>query len=75
MSEQFGRMLAIIGGALAVCGLIILLLSRLVNLNDLPGTIKIESGNFRLVVPVAASILLSITLTIILNVIIRLFRR
>ena len=75
MTEQFGRLLVILGVALAVCGLIIMLLSRFVNLSDLPGTIKIENGNFRLVFPIAASIVLSIILTIILNVIIRLFRR
>ena len=75
MSEQFGRMLVIIGGVLAVCGLIIMLLNRFVNLNNLPGTLKIESGNFKLVFPIATSIMLSIILTIILNVIVRLFRR
>ena len=75
MSEQFGRMLLIIGGVLAVCGLIIMLLSRFFDLNNLPGTLKLESGNFRLVFPIAASIVLSIILTVILNVIIRLFRR
>lgn len=74
MSEQFGRMLVIIGGVLAVCGLLIMLLSRFVDLNNLPGTIKIEGGNFTLVFPLAASILLSIILTIILNVVVRLFR-
>jgi len=75
MSEQFGRLLVILGVVLALSGLVIILLGRLVNLNDLPGTIKIESGNFRLVFPIAASIVLSIILTIILNVIVRLFRR
>jgi len=74
MSEQFGRVLVIIGGVLAVCGLVIMLLSRLVDLNNLPGTVKVESGNFRLVFPIAASIALSIVLTIILNVIVRLLR-
>jgi hypothetical protein len=75
LSEQFGRILIIIGGVLAVSGLVIILLGRLVNLNDLPGTIKIENGNFRLVIPIAASIVLSLILTIILNVIARLLRR
>jgi hypothetical protein len=75
MSEQFGRILVIIGGVLVVSGLVIMLLSRFVDLNHLPGTLKVESGNFRLVFPIAASIVLSIILTIILNVIVRLFRR
>ena len=75
MSEQFGRMLVIIGGVLVVCGLAIMLLSRYVDLNHLPGTIRVGSGNFRMVFPLGASITLSIILTIILNVIMRLFRR
>ena len=75
MSEQFGKMLVIIGGVLALSGLVIMLLSRFVDLNHLPGTIRVGSGNFRLVFPLAASIVLSIILTIILNIIVRLFRR
>jgi hypothetical protein len=75
MSEQFGRLLVILGVVLALSGLVIILVGRLINLNELPGTIKIESGNFRLVFPLGASILISIILTIILNVIVRLFRR
>ncbi len=74
MSEQFGKFLLIIGGVIALCGALILLFGRLVNLNDLPGTIRIERGNFRLVFPIAASIVLSLILTIILNVVARLFR-
>jgi hypothetical protein len=75
MSEQIGRVLVIFGGVLVVVGLIILLLSRFIDLNNLPGTLRIESGNFRLVFPIAASIVLSIILTVVLNVIIRLFNR
>jgi len=75
MSEQLGRLLVIIGGVLVAAGLVIMLLSRFIDLNNLPGTIRVGSGNFRLVIPIAASITLSIILTIILNVIVRLFRR
>jgi hypothetical protein len=75
MSEQFGRLLVILGVVLAACGLLIMLFSRFVDLNHLPGTLKIESGNFRLIFPIAASIVLSIILTAILNIVIRFINR
>jgi hypothetical protein len=75
MPEQFGKILVIVGGVLVVSGLLFMLISRLVNLNDLPGTIKIEGGSFKLVIPILASILLSIILTVVLNIVIRLINR
>lgn len=75
MSEQFGRLLVIIGGVLVVIGFVFILISRFINLNELPGTIKIESGSFRLFIPILASIVLSIILTVILNIVVRLINR
>ena len=75
MSEQFGRMLVILGGVLLVSGVLVLLLSRMGNINDLPGTITFNVGNGRMSIPVLPSIILSIILTIILNIVVRLFNR
>ena len=75
MSEQFGKLLVIIGSVLAVSGLIFMLVSRFFNLDELPGTIKIESGSFRLFIPILASIFLSVILTVIMNIVIRLINR
>jgi len=75
MAEQFGRILVIIGIALVASGLVFLLVTRLVNLADLPGTLKIETENFQLVIPLFASIVLSVILTIILNIVIRMINR
>ncbi len=74
MTDQLGKLLIILGGVLAASGALILLLGRFIDLTRLPGTLKVESGNFRLEVPVLASILLSIFLTVILNILARLFR-
>ena len=75
VTETLGRMLVIIGGLLLVSGLLILFFGRFVNLDELPGTIRIESGNFKLVVPILGSILVSIVLTVVLNLIVRLINR
>jgi len=75
MSAQIGKILVIIGSVLLISGLLFILFSRLINWEELPGTIRIESGSFRLFIPILASILLSIFLTFILNIVIRLINR
>lgn len=63
------------GGVLLVSGVLVLLLSRLGDINDLPGTINIQVGNGRVSIPILTSIVLSIVLTIILNIVVRLYNR
>jgi hypothetical protein len=66
----------IAGIALFGVGGLIFLLSRLgINLFQLPGDIRWESGNMTCVVPLVSSILLSILLTLILNLVIRYLNR
>jgi len=61
-----GLILAGIGGLLSV-------LSRLgLPLGRLPGDFRFQSGSFTCLIPVASSILLSVLLTLILNLIARL---
>lgn len=73
--DQLGKILLITGAAIVVLGLLFLLLARFSFLGRLPGDINFSSGNFTCVVPVVSMILLSILLTVIANVIIRLFNR
>lgn len=75
MSEQFGRLLVFMGGLLLVSGVLFILLSRIGNINELPGTINLEVGNGRLSIPILPSIVLSILLTVILNIVLRIFNR
>lgn len=71
--EAIGRWLVIGGIGLAVLGGIIWLAARLFpNLDQFPGTIRIQGAGFTCVFPLLASIILSILLTILLNVIARL---
>jgi Protein of unknown function (DUF2905) len=69
---DLGRMLLVLGLVLAAAGALLLLAGQLPGLGRLPGDVSLERGNFRLYVPLGTSILLSVLLTLILNL---LFRR
>ena len=73
--DQIGRLLVIMGVVILVLGLLFLALGRGSFFGRLPGDINISSGNFTCVAPVVSMLLLSLLLTIILNVVIRLFNR
>jgi hypothetical protein len=64
-----------VGKILIVSGVVILAIGILVQvglpLGRLPGDIKIQNGNFTLYAPLATGLLLSIVLTIVLNLVIR----
>jgi hypothetical protein len=78
--ESLGRWLLVVGLGLAALGGLLWLLSKVPFLNklgDLPGDIRYESedGRFSCFIPLVSSLLISLVLTILLNVIIRLLRR
>lgn len=63
---QFGRVLIGIGLALAVLGGLMLLGEKL-GLGRLPGDLVYRRKNFSIYVPIATSILLSLILTVLVN--------
>jgi hypothetical protein len=70
--EPIARILIIAGISLLLIGGLIYLLPRLgINLFQLPGDIRLQSGNVTCLIPLVSSIVLSIVLTLILNVVIR----
>jgi hypothetical protein len=72
----FGRLLIVIGLAIAFIGLLILLATRYIPwLGDLPGDFYFESENAKIYIPLTTMILVSILATILLNILIRIFRR
>lgn len=72
MSPEIGRFLIYAGLVLLGLGLIIVLFgSKLSWLGNLPGDIRMERGSTRVYFPIVTMIVLSIVLTIIVN----LFRR
>jgi hypothetical protein len=79
--NQMGRLLLVMGLGLALMGGLLILGAQLVNkerlpwLGRLPGDIRIERKGFSCYFPLATSILVSLMLTIVLNLIVRLLRR
>lgn len=73
---DLGRILLIAGLVLACIGGAILILNRFpgIPLGRLPGDFSWGSGNTRVFFPLATMIVVSIVLTIIINVILKLFR-
>jgi hypothetical protein len=70
--DSLARILMTMGIALFVTGGLVFIFSRLgINLFQLPGDIRLQSGNVTCLVPLVSSILLSIVLTVILNLVIR----
>jgi hypothetical protein len=64
--QPLGRLLIVAGLALAALGLVLSLGGRIPGLGRLPGDIVIERGGFRLYLPLATSLLLSLVLTAVL---------
>jgi len=73
--DQIGRLLLIAGGVFLVLGVLFLIFGRGSFFGRLPGDINFSSGNFTCIVPIVSMLLLSLLLTIILNLLIRLFNR
>lgn len=73
---EFGRLLFIIGLSIAFCGVIIMVATRYLPwLGNLPGDIHIEGDKYNIYFPLASMLLISILGTILLNVVLRIFRR
>jgi len=66
-----GKFLIILGVIIIALGLLLTFLPKIPYLGKLPGDIYIKKGNFTFYFPLATSIILSILLTIILNLIFR----
>jgi hypothetical protein len=68
--SQVGRALLVFGAVLLLVGGALLLADKL-GLGRLPGDIVVERKGFRLYAPIATSILVSLILTVVLNLVFR----
>lgn len=71
---QIGRWIAIVGIVLAVTGGLFYLVGKFSGFTSFPGTLKFESSGFTCVFPLLGSIVLSIILTIVLNLLARIIK-
>jgi hypothetical protein len=71
--ERLGIVLLVFAAVLALVGVVLLVGGRL-GLGSLPGDLRFEGEGYSCVVPIASSILISLLLTLVLNVIARLLK-
>lgn len=65
--SSLGKIFILLGGVAILIGLILLFAEKIPFIGRLPGDIYIERKNFKFYFPLMTSILISIILTIILN--------
>jgi hypothetical protein len=73
-SDAVGRLLIVTGAIIALAGVAVIALARIPFVGHLPGDISFRGDNSWFFFPIATCIVLSIVLTIAINVAIRLFR-
>ena len=67
MNQELGRTLVIFGAVLALVGGLVMLAGKLPFVGKLPGDIVVKKGNFTLYAPLMSGIILSLLLTLVLN--------
>ena len=72
--DSLGKMLLIFGGALVLLGLLFILAPKVPYLGRLPGDIVFRRGSLTLYFLLVTMVFVSVGLTFLLNLIIRLFR-
>jgi hypothetical protein len=73
--EPMAKLMVAMGIVLVILGGLVWLLARSDVFGRLPGDIRIERDGFSCLIPIASSIILSLLLTIVLNIIVRLMNR
>jgi len=74
--SSLARILVILGVVLILAGGVVYLLGRLnLPLGRLPGDIRIQRENFTCIFPLTTMILLSIGLSVLINIVLRLLNR
>lgn len=69
--QSLGRMLLLFGVLLIAAGGLLLLAGKLPGVGRLPGDILVRKGNFTFYFPLVTCIILSIVLTLLLNLLFR----
>ncbi len=72
--ESIGKLLLVLGGAAILAGLLAILLSRTGFAGKLPGDIVIRRENLTIYIPLVSFLLLSIIVTVVFNLLARLFK-
>ncbi|TMC26354.1 MAG: DUF2905 domain-containing protein [Chloroflexi bacterium] len=68
---EVGKLLIVVGGFVVIVGLFLALGLRIPFLGKLPGDISIDRGNVHFYFPIVTGLLLSLVLTVLLNLFFR----
>ena len=68
---EIGKLLIIVGGFIVVIGLFLTLGLRIPYLGKLPGDISVDRGNVHIYFPIVTGLLVSLVLTVLLNLFFR----
>jgi uncharacterized membrane-anchored protein YitT (DUF2179 family) len=72
--ESMGKILIIVGVIIIACGLIFTFWSKIPLLGHLPGDFSWQKGNVSFFFPLVTSLVISLLLTTIVNIVLRFFR-
>ena len=72
---DLGRTLLIVGGLIVLLGLALMLGSKIPFLGKLPGDLRIQRENFSCTFPLATCLLVSLVLTVLLNIVLRILHK
>lgn len=71
---DMGRIMMLIGASIFIIGLLMTFSGRLPWFGQLPGDIVVHRGNATFFMPIGSMIVISLLLTVVVNVALRLFR-
>jgi uncharacterized protein HemY len=69
-----GKLLAVLGAVLLLVGILLSVAPRIPFLGRLPGDVHLKLGETRIIVPLTTCIIVSIILTILVNLLLRWFK-
>lgn len=72
--QGIGKILILVGAFFAFFGLLLVFWQKIPLLGKLPGDILVQEGNFQFFFPIVTCLIISISLTIVLNFVTYLFR-
>ena len=73
--SDLGKLIVLAGAALLILGGMLWLMGKVPLLGNLPGDIRFQRGNVSCFFPLATMIIVSVLLSLVLNIVIRLLRK
>jgi hypothetical protein len=73
-TSDLGRILVAVGLVILIAGVLLLLWPRLPLPGKLPGDFSFHKGDVHIFVPIATTLVISLILTVVINVVLRLFK-